>query len=435
MPSSVTLESVMKLKMRPFLVLASYASFHLFTSLLGTIPSLFFCSVGVVLASPFSVPHLAIRAPQSDQPIYNTNVDHKANPGWTGGNEPILTPDILGGQPGSKKQLIQETLPEVHESFFSSTPYETTTVSGIIDSSPKEPAKSDYPTDDEIGLAFKGIGSDQSIMFSEIGASKAATDFAHMHNGKVYEDLFPVDYTKRNGRSKNWHGDFIDRICRLFAGYSIGKVYLISKFPDGPCSTRSVWYRIEFPTLKANPVVESVILVNYENFQQQEILWARGSSQQSQRRHYVRAFSEDVEDTCFKISYTSDYRSWLPSGEQVDLTPILGAAAGWASVSVIQRKCCSPSMIHKLDVSIINARGVTIGQVTDVDAPPGQEVRVFSKTPYAIRVITQERDEDPLVFRYGDDEWTSNDDTFEHQCKFSNWREDGSRKGDCIFTY
>lgn len=425
----------MKLKMRPFLVLASYASFHLFTSLLGTIPSLFFCSVGVVLASPFSVPHLAIRAPQSDQPIYNTNVDHRANSGWTGGNEPILTPDILGGQPGSKKQLIQETLPEVHESFFSSTPYETTTVSGIIDSSPKEPAKSDYPTDDEIGLAFKGIGSDQSIMFSEIGASKAATDFAHMHNGKIYEDLFPVDYTKRNGRSKNWHGDFIDRICRLFAGYSIGKVYLISKFPDGPCSTRSVWYRIEFPALKANPVVESVILVNYENFQQQETLWARGSSQQSQRRHYVRAFSEDVEDTCFKISYTSDYRSWLPSGEQVDLTPILGAAAGWASVSVIQRKCCSPSRVHKLDVSIINARGVTIGQVTDVDAPPGQEVRVFSKTPYAIRVITQERDEDPLVFRYGDDEWTSNDDTFEHQCKFSKWREGGSRKGNCIFTY
>lgn len=112
------------------------------------------------------MPHLAIRAYQSDQPIYNTNVDHTANPGWTGGNHPILTPDILSGQPGSRTKLIQETLPEVHESKFSSTPYETTTVSGTIGSSAEEPAKSDYPTDAEIELAFKGIGHDQSIMFS-----------------------------------------------------------------------------------------------------------------------------------------------------------------------------------------------------------------------------------------------------------------------------
>lgn len=136
-----------------------------------------------------------------------------------------------------------------------------------------------------------------------------------MHNGKVYEDLFPIDYTKRNGRSKNWHGDFIGRICRFFADYSIGKVYLISKFRDGPCSTRSVWYRIDFPALKAKPVVERVILVNYENFQQQETLWARGSSQQFQRRHCVRAFSEDVGDTYFNMPYTSDYRSSRPLGE------------------------------------------------------------------------------------------------------------------------
>lgn len=66
MPSSATLEFGMKLKMRPSLVLASYASFHLFTSLLGSIPSLFFRSIGVFLASPFSVPHPAIRTRQSD---------------------------------------------------------------------------------------------------------------------------------------------------------------------------------------------------------------------------------------------------------------------------------------------------------------------------------------------------------------------------------
>lgn len=421
--------------MSPFLVLASYASLHLFNSLLGTSPFVFFCSRGIVIASPISVLHPTILARQSYQPIYNTNVDQTPNPGWTGGDEFVATSDIASGQSESRKQLIKETKPELDASFFSITPYETTNVPSIVSSSIEEPATSDYPTDAEIELAFNGIGPDQSIMFSEIGASKAATDFAHMHNGKVYEDLFPVDYTKRKGRSKKWHGDFIDRICRLFADRSIGKVYLISKFPDGPCSTRSVWYRIEFPALKANPAVESVILVNYENFQQQEIFWARGSSQQSQRRHYVRAFSEDVEDTCFNNPSTSNYKSWLPSGEQVDLTPILGAAAGWARVHVVQRKCCSPSNINKIDVSVINARGVTIGQVTDFDAPAGQEVRVVSKTPYAIRVITPGRDEDPLVFRYGEDEWNSDDHSFKHQCRFSNWIEDGTRGGDCIFAY
>lgn len=68
--------------------------FHIFPSLLGTIPSFFFCSMGVVLASPFSV---LIRVRQSDRPIYNTNVDHTANPEWTAGNEPILTHDVLSG--------------------------------------------------------------------------------------------------------------------------------------------------------------------------------------------------------------------------------------------------------------------------------------------------------------------------------------------------
>lgn len=154
--------------------------------------------------------------------------------------------------------------------------------------------------------------------------------------------------------------------------------------------------------LKANPAIESVILVNYENFQQQDILWARGSSQQSQKRHYVWAFSQDVEDTCFNNPSTSNYQPWLPSDEQIDLTPILGAAAGWARVHVVQRKCCSNSSIYKLDVSIIYAQAVTTGQVTDFDASAGQEVRVVSKTPFAIRVITQEEDEYPLVFRYGE---------------------------------
>lgn len=60
-----------------------------------------------------------------------------------GRNEFIATSYIVSGQSGSRKQLIQETQPELDASFFSSTPYEATIVPGIISSSLEEPETSD----------------------------------------------------------------------------------------------------------------------------------------------------------------------------------------------------------------------------------------------------------------------------------------------------
>lgn len=106
-------------------------------------PIVIFLLYDTVIASPIYVPYTTIRTRQSYQPIYNTNVDQTANSGWTGRNEFIATSYIVSGQSGSKKQLIQETQPELDASFFSSTPYEATIVPGIISSSLEEPETSD----------------------------------------------------------------------------------------------------------------------------------------------------------------------------------------------------------------------------------------------------------------------------------------------------
>ena len=63
------------------------------------------------------MPHPNIRSRQSDQPVYNTNFDRTGNPGWTRGNQFIVTSDIVSGQPGTRGQFIEETQPEVDASF------------------------------------------------------------------------------------------------------------------------------------------------------------------------------------------------------------------------------------------------------------------------------------------------------------------------------
>jgi hypothetical protein len=38
-----------------------------------------------------------------------------------------------------------------------------------------------------------------------------------------------------------------------------------------------VWVRVEFPTLKDNPAVTKVTLVNYENFDEKKTIFERGA--------------------------------------------------------------------------------------------------------------------------------------------------------------
>ena len=69
-----------------------------------------------------------------------------------------------------------------------------------------------------------------------------------------------------------------------------------------------------------------------------------------------------------------------------------------------------------------------MGTIGYVDAPSGQGVNAGSRLPHYVIVTAQDIDDDPLLFAYAGQNWTSDDD----QCKFGGY-EDGNREGDCGF--
>ena len=121
---------------------------------------------------------------------------------------------------------------------------------------------------------MKWIPRDQTVMFTEIGSSSPAAYFAFINKKMIYKDTFDdYDYTNLNGRSLRWFQDFTDRFCTIYAERAKGTVYLVSRWPNGPSSDCSVWTRAEFPVLKRNRQVTSIILVNYLKFSDQRQYW------------------------------------------------------------------------------------------------------------------------------------------------------------------
>ncbi|MCJ1466769.1 hypothetical protein MMC07_005389 [Pseudocyphellaria aurata] len=96
---------------------------------------------------------------------------------------------------------------------------------------------------------------------------------------------------------------------------------------------------------------------------------------------------------------------------------------------------------YKLDIWIRNPanpnhqpQGQLLGSVIGADAQEGAAVKVLSLLPYALFVSTGATNADPLHFRYGEQEWDSNDNSDEHKCEFKAWT-DEKREGSCNFKY
>lgn len=119
------------------------------------------------------------------------------------------------------------------------------------------------------------------------------------------------------------------------------------------------------------------------------------------------------------------------AGPNVDLTPIMGAASGWASVEVVQHQRTYPDVSAKLDVSILDAHGEQISALDDATASPGQEVVMQSPLPFAVRITVSASDNDPLQFQYGQLSWDSSDQS---RCTFDPWKSE-VREGICNFDY
>lgn len=71
-----------------------------------------------------------------------------------------------------------------------------------------------------------------------------------------------------------------DRFSGVFAEKASGEVFLVSQW-SGEIDECRVWKRIELPTLVLNPNVQSITLVDFNNFANQKVYWSRQTSRDS----------------------------------------------------------------------------------------------------------------------------------------------------------
>lgn len=293
------------------------------------------------------------------------------------------------------------------------------------------PEVSDYPSDEQIRQDILRIPPDATVMYTEIGGLYPVRLFAERFNPPklLYLDAFPYGYTWQNDRSPRWYQDFVDRLCAIFSDLTVGTVFLVSKFPYGPESDCSVWKRIEYPALQANIDVNEIILVDYTNINRQRPFWNIQDGEVGPNFQLLRKRETNVAPCPDKDGMSSGYD--VPATAVTDLSPIMGAAAGWASVDIVQHRRNYPDLRHMLDVSILDATGKEIRALDGVMADPGQEVVVWSPLPFALRITASASDDDPLHFTYGQLSWDSNDQSM---CTFDPWKSE-IREGICNFDY
>ncbi|MCJ1465964.1 hypothetical protein MMC07_004583 [Pseudocyphellaria aurata] len=151
-----------------------------------------------------------------------------------------------------------------------------------------EPLECDYPDDDAIAAAFTGTGPDETIAYADLGdpTMGSVEDFSRVYRKKFLSMCFPRDYAKKGSRSSRWYVDFFFRLIIIFYRLARGWVYLVSR-AEGPRegeSGCSLWFKVQFPTLRANTNVYGIIAVNVENYDDQWIYWMKGDGDQPRSR-------------------------------------------------------------------------------------------------------------------------------------------------------
>lgn len=138
------------------------------------------------------------------------------------------------------------------------------------------PIYSSYPSDDEIRQAFLGVGPDETTLISELRMSPAelATFKSRYAPKKTFFDVFPVSLlTYHEDEKAECYSDFLGRCSRIFAEESSGDVYLFADWTYGPHNHDSQFNSIIFPTLRNNPNVRRIMLVNPSAFAERLQFW------------------------------------------------------------------------------------------------------------------------------------------------------------------
>ncbi|KAF2105788.1 hypothetical protein BDV96DRAFT_591868 [Lophiotrema nucula] len=330
----------------------------------------------------------------------------------------LLPASILQG-------VLATPLPDVHSGLakrYSGTPTGKQGDGG--------PDDSDYPSDDDIRGAYIAP-SGASVFWSQIGTSQAPYDFAQSIGGVIVRGTYPKGYTNQNKRSSQWIQDFRDRFSAIYAEKASGEVFFVAPF-DNKIDACRIWSRMELPSLMDNSDVTKITLVDYTNFANKKTIWEPTSIPFSKREEAInQLLSKRADQACNDWDGYGDD----PADPDADPSVSIPYAPGWCGVHVTQyqknEEDVNPNPNYRLDITIFDSQGETIGGVQFADAPTDVNVNVDSKLPYVLLVKTGAVDDDAVLFAYADQSWGSNDQ--EHHCDFGSY-DSGKRQGDCGFS-
>lgn len=151
-----------------------------------------------------------------------------------------------------------------------------------------KPFECDYPDDEAILAVFTAPDSGETLAYADLGNPTIGSveDFSADYGLKYFSMCFPPDYGKKGTRSSRWYVDFFFRLNIIFFRLARGWVYLLSR-AEGPRegeSGCSMWFKVQFPTLRANVNVYGIMAVNVEDYEDQWIYWMKGDGDQARSR-------------------------------------------------------------------------------------------------------------------------------------------------------
>ncbi|MCJ1461632.1 hypothetical protein MMC07_000229 [Pseudocyphellaria aurata] len=150
------------------------------------------------------------------------------------------------------------------------------------------PDKSDYPNDRAIKWNFLCNEPHEKIMAVDttIPPYESLEDFSARYKTQYFSICFASDFIRQGQRSSRWYTDFFIRCMLYFLKQAQGLVYVLSNAngprADGPdCA---LWFRYQFPALRANPAVLRILIVNDVNFADRWVYWEKGDGDAPRRR-------------------------------------------------------------------------------------------------------------------------------------------------------
>ena len=268
-----------------------------------------------------------------------------------------------------------------------------------------------YPDLDECRSKCS-VAADVSLFYSKVGKHEDKPQkFADQAGLKLVRDTYPSGFTDKNDQYTGYK-KFATRFSQAFAEKTAGTAYVMLPTDGTTDISSSVWVKTEKPKLTADGgTCNRIVKVDPDDFSKKCVFWDRSGAK------------DPNMSNC-----------GLENGPVPD-PPSGGAyATGWCGVHVTQYQKheanSNPTGDYKLDITIKDASGATIGTNYGAVAPNGVGVGVTSKLPWVLVVTAQAVDDDAVLFRYADQAWGSNDQ--EHHCNFGGY-EDGNRDGDCGF--